>query len=661
MGGLVVIDFIDMSSSKNQRTVENRVRKALEMDRARVQVGRISRFGLLEMSRQRLRPSLGETSGVVCPRCNGLGFIRDIESLGLSIMRLMEEEALKESSAQIRAIVPLSVAAYLLNEKRSVLTEIEQRHQVKLMIVPSAEMDTPHYQVDRIRTQDEDENPEASYEIVADPIAEPEPAMAPKSAQAQQAVVRSITPTAPPPASQSNIVPAVAEKGLFSRLLGGLFGAGKSTADAEKVATTPGATTQPAKNATGSTKPKRRSRNESRNRNRDTEKTSSTRTEQRKPARQSDGQRKPAQRKDSTRKGAAKSEAPDKDTAMEESASSADMEKQAASTGDRKTPAKPRQRSRRASPNAKPETTSGESANAEEDTRKTDKRSQGNRQRTQKKRRSAETTVESEAGTLDPVVAAAETAGKPEESAAESHGSSRQLELGDDVMTKDAKEVGANAVSDDLPGSSSAETRASNDPRNRNADAPSPAIEAKADNPRQESTQPADEKIERDTGSRERRAAEPDEHDSSSVTTGAIELIPGRSATAPASEEAEVPDAISAQQGKSEKKPITSPVDQDASDAATGQPDTDSPKPAAVRGRAPNDPRLKRANSDKQTTVPKTADVTSFGLTQAAGNDTEPRENTREPDSRDEESSMNQPEPDPSPTEAPDESKQDLL
>src|SRR5690606_9611438 len=121
IGGLIVIDFIDMSAAKNQREVENRMRDALKADRARVQLGRISRFGLLEMSRQRLRPSLEESSASVCPRCNGQGTIRDTKSIGLSILRLVEEEANKDRSAEIRAIVPVAVASFLLNEKRSVI------------------------------------------------------------------------------------------------------------------------------------------------------------------------------------------------------------------------------------------------------------------------------------------------------------------------------------------------------------------------------------------------------------------------------------------------------------------------------------------------------------------------------------------------------------
>ena len=151
MGGLIVIDFIDMSSVKNQRTVENRMREALEQDRARVQLGRISRFGLLEMSRQRLRPSLVELSTEACPRCSGQGRIRDIKSLALAILRVMEEESLKERSSMVRALVPLNIAAYLLNEKRQDVAEIERRTETHIVIVPNVNMETPQYEVQRIR------------------------------------------------------------------------------------------------------------------------------------------------------------------------------------------------------------------------------------------------------------------------------------------------------------------------------------------------------------------------------------------------------------------------------------------------------------------------------------------------------------------------------
>tara|TARA_R110000823_G_scaffold130015_28_gene258225 strand:- start:9094 stop:11928 length:2835 start_codon:yes stop_codon:yes gene_type:complete len=165
MGGLVVIDFIDMLAARNQRTVENRVRDALSIDRARVQVGRISRFGLLEMSRQRLRPSLGETSAIVCPRCNGQGTIRDTKSLALSILRLLEEEAIKERSAEVRAIVPVDVAAYLLNEKRSALTEIEQVTKARMLVIPNPNLETPHFEVQRLRDDEVEGDHEVSYTV----------------------------------------------------------------------------------------------------------------------------------------------------------------------------------------------------------------------------------------------------------------------------------------------------------------------------------------------------------------------------------------------------------------------------------------------------------------------------------------------------------------
>lgn len=151
IGGLVVIDFIDMTPARNQREVENRLRDALKLDRARVQMGRISRFGLLEMSRQRLRPSLAETRGEVCPRCNGQGTIRDTESLALSILRLIEEESGKDRTAQIRAILPVTVATYLLNEKRYDVHNIELRQKTRVVIVPNPNMETPHYEVVRLR------------------------------------------------------------------------------------------------------------------------------------------------------------------------------------------------------------------------------------------------------------------------------------------------------------------------------------------------------------------------------------------------------------------------------------------------------------------------------------------------------------------------------
>ena len=166
MGGLVVIDFIDMGPMRNQRAVENKLRDSLKLDRARVQVGRISRFGLMEMSRQRLRPSLGETSGIVCPRCSGQGSIRDVASLALSIIRLINEEASKDRSAEIRVVLPVNMATYLLNEKRSEILEVEKTAGVRVVIIPNPQMDTPHFEVSRLRDDHEAaQASETSYEI----------------------------------------------------------------------------------------------------------------------------------------------------------------------------------------------------------------------------------------------------------------------------------------------------------------------------------------------------------------------------------------------------------------------------------------------------------------------------------------------------------------
>jgi len=215
MGGLVVIDFIDMQPVRNQREVENRVRDALLMDRARVQIGRISRFGLLEMSRQRLRPSLGETHSKVCPRCEGQGTIRGTRSLALSILRLVEDEAQKERSVEIRAICPISVATYLLNEKRKTISSIETRNKTRVVIVPNAEMMTPHFEVQRLRDDDEG-TLETSYKIVShtDEAKEDEKEIDTKQLNAPKPVVQPVAQTQPAP------TPVAAKKtGLLSRIM----------------------------------------------------------------------------------------------------------------------------------------------------------------------------------------------------------------------------------------------------------------------------------------------------------------------------------------------------------------------------------------------------------------------------------------------------------
>ena len=175
LGGLIVIDFIDMGPQKHQRDVENRLREAVRQDRARVQIGKISRFGLLEMSRQRLRPSLGESSYLTCPRCSGIGTIRSVESLALAILRIIGEEARKERTAKVIAQLPVEVATYLLNEKRDWVQSLESRNEMQVVLIANPSLETPHYDVRRVRDDQTDlpENSGASYELT-DANAEPE-------------------------------------------------------------------------------------------------------------------------------------------------------------------------------------------------------------------------------------------------------------------------------------------------------------------------------------------------------------------------------------------------------------------------------------------------------------------------------------------------------
>lgn len=155
LGGLIVIDFIDMAEAKNQRAVEQRLKDAIRYDRARVQTAKISRFGLMELSRQRLRPSLSEDSHITCPRCNGVGVIRDTESCAIQVLRILQEEAMKEGTGSVRAQVPVDVATFLLNEKRNDITKLEARHRVPIVLVPNTSLETPHYHIERIRQDDE--------------------------------------------------------------------------------------------------------------------------------------------------------------------------------------------------------------------------------------------------------------------------------------------------------------------------------------------------------------------------------------------------------------------------------------------------------------------------------------------------------------------------
>ncbi len=224
LGGLIVIDFIDMTPSRNQRAVEQRLNESLRYDRARVQVGRISRFGLLEMSRQRLRPSLGEASGLVCPRCSGTGHIRGVQSSALHILRVVQEEAMKENTATLHIHLPIATATYLLNEKRHELNTMESRLATPIYIIPAADMETPHYRIRRLRSEDIDAEEEVpSYEIEAkqdDETSEPVAGIT-KIAPLEKPAIGQLTPPgiAPRPTRK-------AKPGLLVRLFRALFGTG---------------------------------------------------------------------------------------------------------------------------------------------------------------------------------------------------------------------------------------------------------------------------------------------------------------------------------------------------------------------------------------------------------------------------------------------------
>ncbi|GAM61419.1 ribonuclease E [Vibrio ishigakensis] len=271
LGGLVVIDFIDMTPVRHQREVENRLREAVRLDRARVQIGRISRFGLLEMSRQRLSPSLAEASHHICPRCSGTGVVRDNESLALSVLRLIEEEALKDNTSQVLAVVPVSIASYLLNEKRRSVNHIERCQEVKITIVPNSDMETPHFEVIRVREGEEQnllsyllpKKLEAMKEAESREPAEADiapkkieqPALQGFASPTQSAPAPTPAPTAKAPVAEE---PKQAEKpGIISRIISAIAGLFSSEEEVKEEKP------EPKKN-----KPKqRRDRNDNRRRN----------------------------------------------------------------------------------------------------------------------------------------------------------------------------------------------------------------------------------------------------------------------------------------------------------------------------------------------------------------------------------------------------------
>lgn len=217
IGGLVVIDFIDMHSNRHQRDVENKMREAVKSDRARVQIGKISRFGLLEMSRQRLRPSIEESTQMVCPRCNGVGVIRGVQSLALSILRLLEEEAMKENTRRVTVQLPVDVATFLLNEKRHQIINIEDRHNLHVLIVPNEHLDTPDYLMERTRSGDE-LSTDSSYKIKEFIDKETQQKQDLPTIAKEEPAIKNMQPSSPPPAPKTEAKP-----GLFVRLWKTLF------------------------------------------------------------------------------------------------------------------------------------------------------------------------------------------------------------------------------------------------------------------------------------------------------------------------------------------------------------------------------------------------------------------------------------------------------
>ncbi|QJD30136.1 Rne/Rng family ribonuclease [Methylococcus geothermalis] len=230
LGGLFVIDFIDMMAARNQRAVENRLREAVRVDRARIQLGRISRFGLMEMSRQRLRPSLIETALLTCPRCKGQGTIRSVESLALSILRVLEEETMKKNTDRIIAQLPVESATYLLNEKRAALQQIETRHNVAITIVPNPHLETPNYDIQRIRSGGpgaEEETRKSSYQLISEKSPESPKSVRGPGASSEAPAVREFIPASPQPSGGEQRIqaqPGQPGGGLIKRFLNILTG-----------------------------------------------------------------------------------------------------------------------------------------------------------------------------------------------------------------------------------------------------------------------------------------------------------------------------------------------------------------------------------------------------------------------------------------------------
>ena len=309
LGGLVVIDFIDMGPQKHQREVENRLREAVRQDRARVQIGKITRFGLLEMSRQRLRPSLGESAYQVCPRCSGFGTIRSVESLALAILRIVGEEARKERTAKVIAQLPVEVATYLLNEKRGWVQSLETSNEVQVVLVANSALETPHYDIRRVR-DDQTELPEnagVSYALADGEEEHDVPTSMQDKKPAEVAAVATMTPATPAPPR------VVHQKGLFVRIWEYLFGTGERKQPKKKQA-----------RKQVHHKPARKGRGQQGRKTGDKGRSQRQRTKKKKTASKKQTSKKPATKKQASKKQTRKKQAQQPSRAKEQSRTTED-------------------------------------------------------------------------------------------------------------------------------------------------------------------------------------------------------------------------------------------------------------------------------------------------------------------------------------------------
>lgn len=549
IGGLIVIDFIDMGSNQHQRLVENRIREALEPDRARVQLGRISRFGLLEMSRQRLRASLDETSSVICPRCGGLGRVRDVKSLALSIMRIMREEASKEKNREVRVAAPLDVAAYLLNEKREEIADIEEESGSSLVVVPAAELVTPHYRISGVNQKGEEYEIDSTESAVSESPVE--------TTHRQPAVSRVAVADARPQR------PATGPVAFLSNAVRNLFGseAASATNSSEAIAPKRSKPEQARRAA-----PARERKSDGRAKtDRRGKQDSAAKPEKR--ARAESGKREKAPRKESsgrgrggkTRKQAAKaSETPVAETRQAEKAASEETteERQTAQGKARRRPAAKRTRSstqRKRGP--RPADTGPEESAVEENLTA-----------------AAESEVEAVSPAAESVESPAEVdSGKTEDVTAQADGAEPDLPESEAPIEPAAAEATETAAAE--------EATEGKKPRKSRGGAKA-AGKAKAGRPRKKAV-----KVDTD----EQVSAAPQEETAKQEAPAKEE--------APAREEAKEPQPPAAK--SSEAKPAKTPASTSSGDDAAPQPADETPAAPPLQGRAPNDPREVRRRQEE--------------------------------------------------------------